>query len=74
MDHLCYLCLVFVILWRLHIVVLWSPAGKGLRSWLSFMMFNCVGVTFTCGILGKVWFLVVSIPDLCQLSYLKICL
>ena len=21
---------------------LWSPAGKGLTSWLSFVMFNCV--------------------------------
>ena len=28
MDHLCYLCLVFVMLLRLLIAVLWSPAGK----------------------------------------------
>ena len=28
MDHLCYLCLVFIMLLPLHIVVLWSPAGK----------------------------------------------
>ena len=28
MDHLCCLCLVFVMLWRLFIVALWSPAGK----------------------------------------------
>ena len=26
-------------------------------------------VTFSCGILGQVWYLVVSIPDLCRLSY-----
>ena len=32
-------------------------------------MFNCVLVTFTCGILGRVWYLIVSIPDLCRLSY-----
>ena len=25
---------------------LWSPAGKGLTSWLSFMMSNCEFVTF----------------------------
>ena len=25
----------------LFIAALWSPAGKGLTSWLSFMMFNC---------------------------------
>ena len=45
-DHLCYLCLVFVILSRLFIAVLWSPTGKGLASWLSFVMFNFVFVTF----------------------------
>ena len=39
MDHLCYLCLVFVMLSRLFIAALWSPAGKGLTSWLLFIMF-----------------------------------
>ena len=28
-NHLCYLCLVFVMLSRLFIATLWSPAGKG---------------------------------------------
>ena len=42
MDQLSYLCLVFVMLSRLFIAALWSPAGKGLTSWLSFVMFNCV--------------------------------
>ena len=32
MDYLCYLCLVFVMLSRLFIATLWSPAGKGLSS------------------------------------------
>ena len=31
-------------------------------------MSNCVFVTFPCGILGPVWYLIVSIPDLCHLS------
>ena len=39
MDHLCYLCLVFVMLSCLFIAALWSPEGKGLASWLLFMMF-----------------------------------
>ena len=26
-------------------------------------------VTFPCGILGQVWYLIVMIPDLCRLSY-----
>ena len=30
---------------RLFIVALWSPAGKGLTSWLSFVMYNCEFVT-----------------------------
>ena len=29
----------------------------------------CGFVTFPCGILGEVWYLIVSIPDLCRLSY-----
>ena len=69
MDHLCYLCLVFFILSRLFIAALRSPAGKGLTTWLLFVMFNCVFVTFPCGILGQVWCLIVSILDLCRLSY-----
>ena len=73
MDHLCYLCLVFVMLARLLIVSLWSPAGKGLTSLLLFVIFNCVFVTFPCGILGQVWYLIVLIPDLCRLSYFRYC-
>ena len=69
MDHLCNSCLVFVMLSRLFIAALWSPAGKGLTSWLLFVMFNCDFVTFPRGILGQVWFLIVSIPDICRFSY-----
>ena len=54
---------------RLFIVALCSPAGKRLTSWLLFVMFNCVFVTFPCGILGQVWYLIVSIPNLCHISY-----
>ena len=64
MDHLCYLCLVFVLLLRLFIAASWSHAGKGLTSWLSFVVFNCVFVTCPCGIIGQVGYLIVSIPDL----------
>ena len=39
MDHLCYLFLVLVMLWGLFIAALWSPEGKGLTSWLLFVMF-----------------------------------
>ena len=60
---------VCFMLLRLFIVALWSTAGKGLTSWLLFVMFNCVFVTFPCGILGQVWYLIISNPDLCRLSY-----
>ena len=39
---LCLLCLCA----RLFICALWSPAGKGLTSWLSFVVYNCEFVTF----------------------------
>ena len=72
MDHLCYLCLAFVVISRLLIAALLSPARGRLASWLLFVMFKCVFVTFPCGILSQVCYLIVSIPDLCRISYLKI--
>ena len=71
MNHSCHLYLVFVMLSRLFIAALWSPNGKEMTPWLSFVMFNCVFVTFPSGILGQVWYLIVSIPDLRHLSYFK---
>ena len=44
--HLCYFCVVFVMFSSLFIAALRSPAGKGLTSWLSFVMFNCVFALF----------------------------
>ena len=71
MDLLCFcsvLCLLCLCA-RLFICALWSPAGKGLTSWLSFVVSNCEFVIFSIGILGQVWYLIVSIPDLCTLTY-----
>ena len=72
MDRSCYLYLVFVILSCLFIAALWSPAWKGLTFWLLIVMLNCVFVTFPFGILGQVWYLIVSIPDPCRLSYFSL--
>ena len=41
MEHLCSLCLVFVMFPSLFISALWSPAVKGLTSWFLFVMLNC---------------------------------
>ena len=57
---------------RLFICALWSPPGKGLTSWLSFVVSSCEFVTFPFRILGQVWSLIVSIPDLCTLTYFVI--
>ena len=47
MDHLCYFCLVLLCFHvYLFVDALWSPAGKGLASWLSFVMSYCDVVTF----------------------------
>ena len=52
---------------RLFICALWSPAGRGLTSWLSF-----VRLSLSHWSLGQVWYLIVSIPDLCTLTYFNI--
>ena len=44
MSFLSCVCYAFVCLF---ICALWSPAGKGLASWLSFVVSNCEFVTFT---------------------------
>ena len=47
MDHLCYFCLVLLCFCaRMLVDTSWSPAGKGLTSWLSFVMAYCDFVTF----------------------------
>ena len=42
LSALCLLCFYA----RLFIFALWSPAGKGLTSWLSFVVYNWEYVTF----------------------------
>ena len=39
MDHLCFVCLAFLMLSHVFIAALWSPASKGLTSWLLLLMF-----------------------------------
>ena len=51
-----YMCLV---------VTCWEKAGL----WLSFVVSNCEFVTFPLVSPGQVWYLIVSILDLCILTY-----
>ena len=39
------------------------------RADLLCAMFYCVFIAFLCGVLCQVWYLIVSIPDLCLLTY-----
>ena len=60
----------FAILPCLFLAALWSPVGKGLTSWFFCLRcFLCVVVTFPYGVLGQVWYLIVSIPDFCLFHY-----
>ena len=71
MDLLCFFCSVLGLLClcaRLFICPLWSPARKGLTSWHSFVVSSCE-CDFPIGILGQLGYLIVSIPDLCNLIY-----
>ena len=57
---------VFCVFSRLFFAALWTPAGKELALVGDVY---CIFVTFPCGILEQMWYLIVSFPDLCRLSY-----
>ena len=48
------------------VVTCWERAN--LLAVLCVMLY-CVFVTFPCGFLGQVWYLIVSIPDLYLITY-----
>ena len=51
---------------RLFICALWSPAGKGLTSWLSFVV-SSVSLSLSHWYPGSGVVLDCTIPDLCNL-------
>ena len=62
-------CLVFAMFCaRMFICALWSPAGKGLTSWLSFVV-STVSLSLSHWYPVSIVYLIVSIPDLCTLTY-----
>ena len=36
------------------------------------VVYSCVFVTFPYGVMGQVWYLIVSIPDICLLPYFDV--
>ena len=61
---LCLLCFVRVCLYVLRSHLLGKGWPLGSRLWC--LLWVC---HFPIGILGQVWYLIVSIPDLCNLTY-----
>ena len=67
-------CLVFAVFCaRLFVCALWSPARGGGGGWpLGSRLWGLLLVCrFPVGVLGRVWYLIVSIPDLCTLTYFE---
>ena len=50
------------------VVICWERAKLLALLYVMFFKF-CVFVTFLCYGLGQVWYLIISIPDLCLLPY-----
>ena len=69
MDLFCYLCFIFifVMLSFLYLADLWSPAGS-----LVCDVLLCFCHYFSIDIPGQVWYLIVSIPNLCLPLYRSI--
>ena len=69
-DYLCVfrVCLLYTVssVPCSLVATCWERAAL---MFLLCVMFYCVFVTFPYGVLGQVWYLVVSIPDLCLLPY-----
>ena len=55
----------------LFIAALWSPEGKRADLLASVCDVYCDFVTFPFGTLGQVWYLIVSVPEPCCLSYFE---
>ena len=67
----CYLCFVFVCHTAMSVscsvvVTCWERADL---LALLYAIFSCGFVTAASGVLGQVWYLIASIPDLCLIPY-----
>ena len=69
MGPFCYLCSVFVMLFVCSLQPCSYLLGKGYHLG-SFVCDDCLCfVTFSCGVVGQVLYLIVSISSLCLLIY-----
>ena len=64
------ICVIYVLYFSCVGVCSWLPCGHLLgNGWPLGSCLWYVFVTFPCGILGQVWYLIASIPEFCRLSY-----
>ena len=59
-------CHAFLSVHCSHGITCWERASL---LAILYVVFSCVFVTFTCGVLGQVWFSIESIPYLSLLTY-----
>ena len=70
MDLLCFFGLVFAMPLYVSVYMCLMVIGWERADLLALVCGVLLGVCyFPIGILGQVWYLIVSIPDLCTLSY-----
>ena len=60
-----HVCHAFLSVYRSLVVTGWERANL---LALLYVMFSGVFVTFSLGVLGQVWYLIASIPELCLLT------
>ena len=69
MDPVCYLCVMFVFVVPCSLLIAcWKRAD--LLALLC-VVFSCVFVTFSYGVSGQMWCLIVWIPGLCLPLYFE---
>ena len=68
MDHLCFCVLCLSCFMSVHCCLVVTCLERADLLALVGDVY-CIFLNFPCGILGQVWYLIVSFPDLCRLSY-----
>ena len=69
MDNFCFLFCVCHAFLSVHCSLVVTCWDRAYRLALLCVMFNFVFVTFPCGVLGQLWYLIVLIPNLSLLTY-----
>ena len=70
MDPFCYFCVIVLSVPYSLVVFFWE---RDYLLALLYVIFSCVFVTFPFGVWSQMWYLIVSIIDLCLLPYFVKC-